>query len=1112
MKITFFAFVILFSNILISQSTHLPENIKLNLTVDNETKTLHLYKADARSDNFRVLRYDSNGYSEISPTPEIRTYRGTISENPNATVYASIDDNGIIRAKCFDHQKGHGYLWTKTSDVSNQIAAPQNPNNDIIQTISWPKSGSTSTPNIGLKIPTGTSSEGISYGKLVNLDLAIDVTSKTVSDYGGDLETILAIYELEALLYDAILTRDALIRVKIPAIVIRQNQFYDTPTTPSLSVMSSEWNTPLLKDSGWDMVWASEGYYANGTFSAGAMHHENGHSLGAFHLAYMADIMGGNKPNHGPVTVERVQQRRKELIDSGKFTQGLEYPYPIHPHTHVDVAQTNKNIAVEIDVLANDWDSNGDDLQVFSFTSNTENGGTVSKLENGNLLYTPASDFVGKDIIVYTVEDNSAMRLKTRDVIHLEVVNNDLMVHYTYDDQSSGTLVTDHSGYGIDGNLNGGNFEEYSVPGPLGNAVRVNGRQNENQIENGNWSGILVGNGEIMPVELFSSRQQSPFELDFNKHSGYSDIMNGDYTFATWFRFDDYDSRDWNSWGHYIASKWWHMETRVGWDLQAIDGKLTLHWRIFDGAEPIETLQAPVELEEGAWYHAVAVFDRTLNQARIYLNGDLVATRVDAFKSHGYIFNGRAPLALGGFSSENGYLDDTRVYTRSLSDSEIIDLYKMPGQSPRFLQNSFSQNLEVNLYYKKNLENILWNGGDYNMSFVSENLPTWLSLSNDGMLFGLPTNVNIGLHTFNVLATDKQGSTTSIEINLSVDNNGLAADYWYNLSGSSVSTLKEHVSYPINPDFSASIETLDIQSNNEKNNYGLRLHGYLTPQNSGNYTFKISSDDESELWISSNQSDTNKSLIASVPGYTNYQVFDKYSQQVSSSIELNAGQMYFIEVLLKQGSGSSHLTVMWKDENNNEEIIPNSVLTRPQQATPSSNVNFDSEVIDLGTTMFGTLFEGDIQNTANSDLGLDVTYTKLDGPSWLKVGQRGILSGIPSEQDVGINSFSIAATDKYGATDESIVSIKISDELLAHWKFNDSSATELVDATENGNNGIISGQVNYVDEHGMLPLFRMLCNLRAFEHAVIILSLGFTSVCFLTTSTQTYEIEWYAIG
>lgn len=366
MRIFLLLFLILFSNVLVSQSTHLPENIKINLTVDNETKTLHLYKADARSDDFKVIRYDSNGYSEISPIPEIRTYRGTISENPNAIVYASIDDNGIIRAKCFDHQKGHGYLWTKTSDVSNQIVAPQNPNNDINQTIRLPKSGSTSTPNIGLKIPTGASSEGISYGKLVNLDLAIDVTSKTVSDYGSDLETILAIYELEALLYDAILTRDALIRVKIPAIVIRQNQFYDTPTTPSLSVMSNEWNnTPLLKDSMWDMVWASEGYYANGTFSAGAMHHENGHSLGAFHLAYMADIMGGNRPNHGPVTVERVQQRRNELIDSGKFTQGLEYPYPIHPHTHVDVAQTNKNIAVEIDVLANDWDSNGDDLQVF---------------------------------------------------------------------------------------------------------------------------------------------------------------------------------------------------------------------------------------------------------------------------------------------------------------------------------------------------------------------------------------------------------------------------------------------------------------------------------------------------------------------------------------------------------------------------------------------------------------------------------------------------------------------------------------------------------------------------------------------------------------------------
>ena len=52
---------------------------------------------------------------------------------------------------------------------------------------------------------------------------------------------------------------------------------------------------------------------------------------------------------------------------------------------------------------------------------------------------------------------------------------------------------------------------------------------------------------------------------------------------------------------------------------------------------------------------------------------------------------------------------------------------------------------------------------------------------------------------------------------------------------------------------------------NALDNYGTRLRGYLCPAVSGNYTFWIASDDNGELWLSTDETEANKTLIANVP-------------------------------------------------------------------------------------------------------------------------------------------------------------------------------------------------------------------------------------------------------
>ena len=88
----------------------------------------------------------------------------------------------------------------------------------------------------------------------------------------------------------------------------------------------------------------------------------------------------------------------------------------------------------------------------------------------------------------------------------------------------------------------------------------------------------------------------------------------------------------------------------------------------------------------------------------------------------------------------------------------------------------------------------------------------------------------------------------------------------------------------------------------------------------GKYTFAISSDDSSELWLSSNESPSNVKLIAWVGNrtllsgafHTKIAQFTKYKTQLSRPVFLHKGQKYFIEVLHKQARLEDHVLVGWK--------------------------------------------------------------------------------------------------------------------------------------------------------------------------------------------------------
>ena len=91
-------------------------------------------------------------------------------------------------------------------------------------------------------------------------------------------------------------------------------------------------------------------------------------------------------------------------------------------------------------------------------------------------------------------------------------------------------------------------------------------------------------------------------------------------------------------------------------------------------------------------------------------------------------------------------------------------------------------------------------------------------------------------------------------------------DYWLNIGGgTAVSDLTSNPNYPNNPTGHQSLTSFDAPYD-WADNYGGRIRGYVLPPTTGYYIFWISSDDNGELWLSTNSNPANKVKIASVPG------------------------------------------------------------------------------------------------------------------------------------------------------------------------------------------------------------------------------------------------------
>ncbi len=104
--------------------------------------------------------------------------------------------------------------------------------------------------------------------------------------------------------------------------------------------------------------------------------------------------------------------------------------------------------------------------------------------------------------------------------------------------------------------------------------------------------------------------------------------------------------------------------------------------------------------------------------------------------------------------------------------------------------------------------------------------------------------------------------------------------------------------------------------------YGARLSAYFIAPSNGNFQFFIRSDDTSQLFINTNNAGSmdpaGKVMVAQSTGAN--QDWTNTLSCRSAFLPMNAGQLYYMEALLKEGTGGDYVRVAFREQN--DPIIP----------------------------------------------------------------------------------------------------------------------------------------------------------------------------------------------
>ncbi|MCY7421226.1 MAG: Ig-like domain-containing protein [Chitinophagaceae bacterium] len=271
-------------------------------------------------------------------------------------------------------------------------------------------------------------------------------------------------------------------------------------------------------------------------------------------------------------------------------------------------------------------------------------------------------------------------------------------------------------------------------------------------------------------------------------------------------------------------------------------------------------------------------------------------------------------------------------------------------------------------------------------------------------------------------ASNKQIATTGQAVQQSCANVGsISWDLWTNIPGHKISNIK------LDQTVSSTKTITTFQTPYYfGDNYGSRVRGFICVPQTGNYTFFIASDDNGELWLSTDANPANEERIAFVSGWTAPNQYDKSRSQKSKSIYLKQGEKYYIEALHKEGNGGDHLSVAWQLPDGTMEapipgkrLVPFEEITQilPPQVTitsPLNNVLFATNSVTIETRVTDVESIVDRVDFYNGDTKIGEAYNKPYSITWsdLTDGTYPLIAKIITDNGEEITSEQIIITIK----------------------------------------------------------------------------------------------------
>ena len=340
----------------------------------------------------------------------------------------------------------------------------------------------------------------------------------------------------------------------------------------------------------------------------------------------------------------------KQLIPDTAFRRdGFGVPTP--PTAQDDAATTAREVPVSVNVLANDSDDGLPYPLTISSVGQPKAGNAVTN--DGQIVYTPNSNFLGEDSFPYTISDGQSTSTAT---VRIKVFFADGNYWFPFN-QTSG-LTTEEAGGGTTATLIGfANDPAQWVTGKFNRALQFDGVSNEVVVTG--FKGIVGTNPRTVSAWVKTAETGNSIGI-----VSWGDLPSG------------------NKWSFLVQN--------------TTDPKGTLRMEVGFG----NTIgSAPVN--DGQWHHVACTLDSlpspNSTDIKFYVDG-----QPDAII-------GGAPAAINTVALNdvligcdvqnrffNGTIDEVRIYNRALSVAEVASSFRAPDQSAAAWHRRYFGNAAIN--------------------------------------------------------------------------------------------------------------------------------------------------------------------------------------------------------------------------------------------------------------------------------------------------------------------------------------------------------------------------------------------------------------------------------